>query len=618
MPAYDPLGSRNNTAEHTLSAANVGQVGVAWSFPTAAPVTVTPAVVDGVVYGGDFAGNFYALNADNGNVLWHWQEQFHIPITDSPLVTNGVVVFGDLGGNIHGLDAAKGTPLWTVHPSPNIQDTGIWGSATQVGKYIAIGVASNEENGVPANYQYTANGAVVLIDPSNGQVLWQTNTIPDAAYAAGWRGASVWNIPTYDPESNLLYVTTGNYFTAGPAGTDPGREDAVIALNAGTGQIVWVNQLVHGDIWNGNIVPSAANPDADIADTAKVFKLADGTKVVSAGSKDGFYFVMNAATGQPINGPDGLQLEAGGVLGGLYQAGAVDQKDGIVFLNGLDWPALDTGGPPAGGDLYAVSLDGKTLLWDFKTPSPNGSGVAIANGVVYFESLDGTLYALNAKATDAAHALLATFQTGGNYSGPAVAAGHIVLGTGAVIPMAPFSHYHNSITALGLPPEAARDVPGDLAALGGAVSSANLLVAAGAPNNGQVHHAIETVTHAVDTVVGDLAAIIDVDVPSLDTLHKDLRTFFLAVAGGDTPGAQAALANIKTDLGTVFAALVTPAVNPTALNADQAVLFAAFDKVLGDELAHNSAATLQDTAAEFAALDAVVNDVLARRYGITV
>jgi hypothetical protein len=79
-----------------------------------------------------------------------------------------------------------------------------------------------------------------------------------------------------------------------PTGTDPGRENAVIALNASTGQIVWVNQLVSGDIWNGNIVPSAANPDADLADTPKIFQLADGTKVVSAGSKDDFYLVMNA------------------------------------------------------------------------------------------------------------------------------------------------------------------------------------------------------------------------------------------------------------------------------------------------------------------------------------
>ena len=170
-----------------------------------------------------------------------------------------------------------------------------------------------------------------------------------------------------------------------------------MAFDSRNGALLWTDQLVKGDVWNGNIVPGPDNPDADLGDSPKIFTLPNGETAVGIGSKDGFYFVMDAATGQPINGPDGLQLEAGGLLGGLFATGAVDQKDGIVFQNGVDWPTLGiTSAPPVGGDLYAVSLDGKTLLWDFKTAAPNGSGVAIANGVVYFESLDGTLYALNA------------------------------------------------------------------------------------------------------------------------------------------------------------------------------------------------------------------------------
>jgi polyvinyl alcohol dehydrogenase (cytochrome) len=167
---------------------------------------------------------------------------------DGPLVTRSVVVFGDLGGNIYGLDATTGTQLWTIHPTANssVVDTGIFGSAVQVGKYVAIGVASNEENGVPADYQYTADGSMVLLDPTPGQIQWQTATIPAADYAAGWRGASSWSTPTYDQHSNLLYFSTGNYFTKGTS-ADPGAEDAVFALNATTGQVVWHTQLVHND-----------------------------------------------------------------------------------------------------------------------------------------------------------------------------------------------------------------------------------------------------------------------------------------------------------------------------------------------------------------------------------
>src|SRR5262249_20380294 len=162
---------------------------------------------------------------------------------------------------------------------------------------------------------------------------------------------------------------------------------------------------------------------------------------------------------------------------------------------------------------------GKALLWDFQTPAPNGSGVALANGVVYVQSLDGTLYALDAKAPDAEHALLASFPTGGNYSGPAVANGHVYLGTGAVIPLAPFTQYHNGIIALGLPPRSAEDLRGDLAALGAALTSANQLVAAGSPNDGQLNQAVNDVNHVLDGVVSDLASIIGVNAPSTKALQ---------------------------------------------------------------------------------------------------
>src|SRR5262249_54084128 len=143
-----------------------------------------------------------------------------------------------------------------------------------------------------------------------------------------WRGASVWSTPTYDRESQLLYVTTGNYFEGG-TGADPGVEDGVIALDARTGEVRWTNQLISGDFWNIDIPPGPDNPDSDLGDAAKIFTLENGQKAVGVGSKNGTYFVLDALTGAPINGPTGLKLEAGGVLGGLFATGAVDQEHGI-------------------------------------------------------------------------------------------------------------------------------------------------------------------------------------------------------------------------------------------------------------------------------------------------
>jgi outer membrane protein assembly factor BamB len=276
MYNHDPLGSRDNTAEHTLSPANVGQLAVAWSYPTAAPVAGTPAVVDGAVYAGDEAGNFYAVKADNGQLLW----QIHVigPVTSSALVTHDIVVFGDIAGFVYGLDAESGATRWMIRPSPSIQQSAIWGSATQVGKYVAIGLSSNEDYD-PATSQFMENGSVILLDPANGRVDWQTYMIPAPAYDAGWRGAPVWSTPAYDRESGLIYVSTGNYYQAG-AGADPGVEDAVLALDAQTGAVRWMTPVVTGDIWNRRDYGygSPVHPDADFGDSPKIYHLADGTE----------------------------------------------------------------------------------------------------------------------------------------------------------------------------------------------------------------------------------------------------------------------------------------------------------------------------------------------------
>jgi hypothetical protein len=108
------------------------------------------------------------------------------------------LVFGHIAGRVWGLDSRTGATLWEVHPSNDAGPyTAIWGSPTQVGDDIVIGIASNEElvSGI-TNFQ--GNGSVALIDPKSGNVLWQTYLIPPDAYASGWRGASVWCSPTYD------------------------------------------------------------------------------------------------------------------------------------------------------------------------------------------------------------------------------------------------------------------------------------------------------------------------------------------------------------------------------------------------------------------------------------
>jgi polyvinyl alcohol dehydrogenase (cytochrome) len=433
MYTHDPSGSRYNSAETRLRPDNVGGLHVEWTLPTQSAIAGTPTVVNDVVYAADFSGTVYAVSRD-GKELWEHRVTVHSPpalpatvalaVTTSLLVTNHTIVFGDLGGDIHGLDIHTGAELWTVRPNDQ-PAAAIYSSATMVGHYVAIGIASVEELAmlVTPHYVPSFRGSVVLLDPADGHVIWETYTISAADRAAGATGAAVWSTPTFDAASNTLYVTTGNNYTLPTTATS----DAVIALDAADGHIKWVHQLTAGDEWNHTFGPqSPEHPDYDFADSPHVYEVA-GRTVVGAGQKSGFYHVLDAATGAEINAP--LQVAPGGQLGGIFADSAV--VNGVTYANGTNWPNVLGGSPPLGGSLTAIAGDGSRQVWQVQTPAPNESGVAAANGVVYFQSLDGNLYALDA----ATGMVLATVPTGGygRESGPAISRGQVYLGIGDVL-----------------------------------------------------------------------------------------------------------------------------------------------------------------------------------------
>jgi polyvinyl alcohol dehydrogenase (cytochrome) len=453
MYTHDPEGSRYDSAETQLRPDNVAGLHVEWVFPTQSAIAGTPAVVNAVVYAADTSGTVYAVSRD-GQELWEHRVTVHSPpalpatvalaVTTSLLVTNHTIVFGDLGGTIHGLDINTGAELWTVRPNDH-PAAAIYSSATMVGNDVAIGIASVEELAILVTPQYVPSfrGSVVLLDPTDGHVIWQTYTISDADRAAGATGAAIWSTPTYDRASNTIYVTTGNNYTEPTTATS----DAVMALDAGDGHTKWVNQLTQGDVWNHTFGPqSPAHPDYDFADSAHIYWI-NGREVVGAGQKSGFYHVLDGATGAEINSP--LQVAPGGQLGGIFADSAIAK--GVAYVNGTNWPNVLGGSPPLGGSLTAIAGDGSRELWQVQTPAPNQSGVAVANGVVYFQSLDGNLYALDATTGK----VLATLATGGygRESGPAISGGQIYLGTGDVLGSA-FSPTRltgpGSILALGL------------------------------------------------------------------------------------------------------------------------------------------------------------------------
>ncbi|ORF38279.1 membrane-bound PQQ-dependent dehydrogenase, glucose/quinate/shikimate family [Snodgrassella alvi] len=103
------------------------------------------------------------------------------------------------------------------------------------------------------------SGAVRAFDVRDGKLVWTWDIgKPEGLAKPGQNYTletpNVWTIPTYDKGLNLVYLPTGN----GPPDYWGGDRNhikekfgaAVVALDASTGKLRWVRQLVHHDVWD--------------------------------------------------------------------------------------------------------------------------------------------------------------------------------------------------------------------------------------------------------------------------------------------------------------------------------------------------------------------------------
>lgn len=299
----------------------------------------------------------------------------------------------------------------------------------------------------------------------------------DHVFHYGPATSTVWSTPSFDADSGTVFFGTDvNTAPRRPTTDDPRlhtREScAVIALDVRDGKERWVTQISPGDVWTnamrGYDAKTGRYKDQSIGDTPKVYTLPVGgkpTRVVGVGCKNGGFYVLRSADGEilahtpvyagpptvPLSAaPDRRTLALPGVIGGLQTGCATDGE--TVYTNGIDAHRLgaterqaDAAVPPTGGRVVALSPDTRAERWRHERPQlaavggpapkpvytnvgdPVGSGVAVANGVVYFTTVaSGKLVALDA----ATGAVLKEVAVGPVWSGPSVSRGRVYVGTG--------------------------------------------------------------------------------------------------------------------------------------------------------------------------------------------
>ncbi len=338
-------GSTRYAPHDQITAANFEDLEVAWtwrgdnfSHDGADPLLrATPIYANGTLY--SVAGSrrtVVAMDPATGETLWTWREAPTERWEKSMRKNYGKGVGYDLVDGqgriyvitpaffLHALDAETGRPIESfgeggtvdllddLGEGPHDRDSGfpddvgyITNSSPPMIVNGVIIVGNSHEQGYYQTRQENVPGNVLAYDTKTGEHLWRFNVIPqpgefghDTWLTDAWEytgNVSAWAPMSADPELGLVYVVTDpptiDFFGGFHAG-DNLFSTSVIAIDVATGERRWHFQFVHHDIWNYD-TPTAPNLlDVTI----------DGrpTPVLAQATKQGFLYVLNRETGEPV------------------------------------------------------------------------------------------------------------------------------------------------------------------------------------------------------------------------------------------------------------------------------------------------------------------------------
>jgi outer membrane protein assembly factor BamB len=322
-----------------------------------------------------------------------------------------------------------------LNPYENVLNTHTVGNLSLLWTYTTGGPVQSPPvvvNGVV--YVGSNDGNVYALKASTGALLWSYTTFsPVVAVSNGevyvgsqpqngpWpfyalnasTGAVRWSFGTSVAVFNPPTIVNGVVYIGGLS-----RD---YALNANDGSQVWTD--MHGY----SLASSMAFADGvvyfgtDNSGPTVVSSPAVANGVVYAATYMGS---LNASDGSPrcFVGPNGMAALDAITCAVLwnYSAGGTVTSSSPAIANGVVYFGSD------GGNVYALNASNGALLWTYANSGAVQSSPAVANGVVYIGSDDNNLYALNANTG----AQLWGYTTGGSVeSSPAVANGVVYVGS---------------------------------------------------------------------------------------------------------------------------------------------------------------------------------------------
>lgn len=266
-----------------------------------APANVRGAIlqVNGILYP-TAPDHVWAVDARTGKVLWHyyWKTKGGTHIGNRGVGIWGNYLFVETPDNyLISLDARTGKERWHV-PIASFEEQYFSTTApVVVGDHVLVGTGNDLD--MP--------GFLQSFDPETGKLQWKHYTVPMKAGDPGletWKdldaarhgGGNPWVPGSYDPETKLYIIGTGNpspaYFPDKRGNKDALFTCSLVAIDVETGAMRWYYQTSPNDThdWDSAQTPVLA----DIMFNGRM------RKVAMTAARNGYFFVVDRVTGEHL------------------------------------------------------------------------------------------------------------------------------------------------------------------------------------------------------------------------------------------------------------------------------------------------------------------------------
>ena len=351
----------------------------------------------------------------------------------APALYRDTLYFSTSDCNLVAVDAATGKEKWFKEYGKMEMMYYCSNATTLVKDKLIVGI-SGDDLDMPAYLDARS--------PDNGELIWRWYVTPQKAGDPGiesWPtldaaihgGGMTWQPITYDPELNLIYVTTGNPQPVIAYKNRAGANlftQSIVALNADTGKMAWYFQTSPRD-----------THDLDSTQAAVLFDVPGRGKFVAKAARNGKFHVLDRATGkavvssefvktlqflgddergQPIPNPAKDPTPDGNISTGsatnwyapsyspltqLFYVNA-QRTVGIYYVYDLDDNPMGWGGGGGGGGgggseeptLKAIDVLTGKVRWQTPRYGGGNAGVLSTAGNLVFSSGSGGIQAYNA------------------------------------------------------------------------------------------------------------------------------------------------------------------------------------------------------------------------------